>query len=179
MGSGARGGAGREPRTRLCVKNLPTHLNEDRLREIFSEHGAVTDVRIMRTADKRSRKFGFVGFADEAAAKRARHHRDLSYIDTSKITVEFALRPGSERLGRAWSKYSRGSSRHMRDNPELYQDDNANPKAPGAGGLSAQGRRGRKESHCAAARRNRGAARRQGQSTRQRPKVSRVPARDG
>ena len=139
MGSGARGGAGREPRTRLCVKNLPTHLNEDRLREIFSEHGAVTDVRIMRTADKRSRKFGFVGFADEAAAKRARHHRDLSYIDTSKITVEFALRPGSERLGRAWSKYSRGSSRHMRDNPELYQDDNANPKAPGAGGLSAQG----------------------------------------
>ena len=35
--------------TRLCVKNLPKHLKEDRFRSIFETHGHVTDARIMKT----------------------------------------------------------------------------------------------------------------------------------
>ena len=35
--------------SRVCVKNLPKHLDEKRLREHFSAKGEVTDAKIMRT----------------------------------------------------------------------------------------------------------------------------------
>ena len=75
-------------KSRLCVKNLPAHVNEKRLRQIFEAKGEVTDVRIMRTPDKRSRKFGFVGFAEEKAARFAKGHFNNTFVDTSKIRVE-------------------------------------------------------------------------------------------
>lgn len=37
------------PSSRLCVKNIPKHLKEDRLREHFAERGEVTDVKILKT----------------------------------------------------------------------------------------------------------------------------------
>ncbi|RWW83567.1 hypothetical protein BHE74_00007924 [Ensete ventricosum] len=36
-------------RSRLCIKNLPKYVNEDRLREFFSQKGEVTDAKLMRT----------------------------------------------------------------------------------------------------------------------------------
>lgn len=36
-------------RSRICVKNLPKHANEERLREFFSRKGEVTDAKLMRT----------------------------------------------------------------------------------------------------------------------------------
>jgi len=33
--------------TRLCVKNVPKHLKNDRFREIFSKFGQVTDAKIV------------------------------------------------------------------------------------------------------------------------------------
>jgi multiple RNA-binding domain-containing protein 1 len=35
--------------SRICVKNLPKHVDERRLREHFSAKGEVTDAKIMRT----------------------------------------------------------------------------------------------------------------------------------
>jgi multiple RNA-binding domain-containing protein 1 len=35
--------------SRLCIKNLPKHLTEQRLREHFSAKGQVTDVKILKT----------------------------------------------------------------------------------------------------------------------------------
>ncbi|RWW01136.1 hypothetical protein GW17_00035845 [Ensete ventricosum] len=35
--------------SRLCIKNLPKYVNEDRLREFFSQKGEVTDAKLMRT----------------------------------------------------------------------------------------------------------------------------------
>ena len=37
------------PSSRLCVKNIPKHLKDDRLREHFAERGEVTDVKILKT----------------------------------------------------------------------------------------------------------------------------------
>jgi RNA recognition motif-containing protein len=35
--------------SRVCVKNLPKHVDEKRLREHFSAKGEVTDAKIMKT----------------------------------------------------------------------------------------------------------------------------------
>eukprot|EP00899_Mesostigma_viride_P003479 jgi/Mesvir1/13131/Mv06103-RA.1 len=96
--------------SRICVKNLPRHLQDSRFREHFAGVGHVTDARIIRTKDGKSRQMGFVGYktAEEAqAAVRYFHH---SYIDTSRLEVEMAYRAGDASLPRPWSRYSEGSS---------------------------------------------------------------------
>lgn len=35
--------------TRVCVKNVPKHVNEARLKEHFAAQGEVTDVKLLRT----------------------------------------------------------------------------------------------------------------------------------
>jgi hypothetical protein len=36
-------------KSRILVKNIPKHLKEDRLKQIFSAKGEITDVKILRT----------------------------------------------------------------------------------------------------------------------------------
>ena len=36
-------------RSRICVKNLPKFIDDNRLRTLFSEKGEITDVKLMRT----------------------------------------------------------------------------------------------------------------------------------
>ena len=107
------------PSSRLCVKGLPVHMTEKRLKEAFSAAAKeqVTDAKIMKLKSGVSRKFGFIGFSTPEAAERARKYMDKSYLDTSKIGVEFAVQRGSVELERPWSKHSIGSSA----NPETAQ----------------------------------------------------------
>ena len=35
--------------SRICVKNIPKHATDDRLRKLFSEKGEVTDAKVMRS----------------------------------------------------------------------------------------------------------------------------------
>jgi RNA recognition motif-containing protein len=37
------------PSSRLCVKNIPKHLKDDRLREHFAARGEVTDCKVLKT----------------------------------------------------------------------------------------------------------------------------------
>eukprot|EP01133_Synstelium_polycarpum_P014494 gene14494-17105_t len=98
--------------TRICVKQLPKHVNEKRLRDHFSKFGDVTDCKIMKTSDGKSRMFGFVGFASEEATTKALTLNN-TFFDTSKIAVERAIATtDASSLSRPWSKYSSGSSSH-------------------------------------------------------------------
>ncbi|ORX98262.1 RNA-binding domain-containing protein [Basidiobolus meristosporus CBS 931.73] len=96
--------------SRIIVKNLPKHLNEDRFKEHFSTQGEVTDVKLIRTAQGQSRRFGYVGFRTEKEAKAAVRHFNNTFIDTSKIVVEKALPYGDASLPRPWSHHSVGST---------------------------------------------------------------------
>merc|ERR1712118_644401 len=51
-----------------------------------------------------------------------------TYIDTSKIQVEFAHEQGSDKISRPWSKYSHGSSAHRKLYPEQYKDEKTQKK---------------------------------------------------
>ncbi|GAB4818001.1 hypothetical protein N2152v2_005047 [Parachlorella kessleri] len=96
--------------SRVCVKNLPKHVDEKRLREHFSAKGEVTDAKIMRTKDGKSRQFGFVGFRSAEEARVAVKYFDKSFMDTSRLLVEFAYKFGTSEAPRAWSRYTSGTS---------------------------------------------------------------------
>ena len=100
--------------TRLCVKGLPKHLTNDRLRKHFEDVAEVTDARVCTTSSGESRLFGFVGFRTEKDAQKCLKYFNNTFIDTSKILCEIARPKGDENLARPWSKYSEGSSAHQR-----------------------------------------------------------------
>ncbi|XP_015867867.3 uncharacterized protein LOC107405344 isoform X1 [Ziziphus jujuba] len=92
--------------SRICVKNLPKHATEDRLRNFFSQKGEVTDAKLMRTKDGKSRQFAFVGFRTAHEAEEAIKYFNKSYLDSNRITCEVALKVGDPGIPRPWSQYS-------------------------------------------------------------------------
>nr|XP_043622445.1 multiple RNA-binding domain-containing protein 1 [Erigeron canadensis] len=92
--------------SRICVKNLPKHANEDRLRDYFSQKGEVTDAKLMRTSDGKSRQFGFIGFRSDEEAAEALKFFNGSYMDTYRITCEIARKVGDPEMARPWSRHT-------------------------------------------------------------------------
>ncbi|KAK6916954.1 RNA recognition motif domain, partial [Dillenia turbinata] len=93
-------------RSRICVKNLPKHVGEDRLREVFSQKGEITDAKLMRTKEGKSRQFAFIGFRTEEEAQEALKYFNNSYLDTCRITCEVARKIGDPDAPRPWSRYA-------------------------------------------------------------------------
>ncbi|KAJ9170111.1 hypothetical protein P3X46_018243 [Hevea brasiliensis] len=93
--------------SRICVKNLPKYVAEDRLREVFSQKGEITDAKLMRAKDGKSRQFAFIGFRTEHEAEEAIKYFNKSFLDTSRITCELAHKVGDPNIPRPWSRYSR------------------------------------------------------------------------
>ncbi|KAI0498956.1 hypothetical protein KFK09_019854 [Dendrobium nobile] len=92
------------------------YVKEDRLREFFSQKGEVTDAKLMRTTDGKSRQFGFVGFRTEREAEEALKFFDNTYMDTSRITCEIARRVGDPNTPRPWSRYSVMKNNLLKEN---------------------------------------------------------------
>ncbi|KAJ4846493.1 hypothetical protein Tsubulata_039981 [Turnera subulata] len=103
--------------SRICVKNLPKYVAEDRLREFFSQKGEVTDTKLMRTKDGKSRQFAFIGFHTEQEAQEAIKYFNKSYLDTSRITCEIARKVGDPDIPRPWSKYSKKKEEKASEEP--------------------------------------------------------------
>ncbi|KAF5811229.1 putative RNA recognition motif domain, nucleotide-binding alpha-beta plait domain superfamily [Helianthus annuus] len=92
--------------SRICVKNLPKHATEERIRDYFSQKGEVTDAKLMRTRDGKSRQFGFVGFRTEKEAAEALKFFHGSFMDTYRLTCEIARQVGDSEMPRPWSRHS-------------------------------------------------------------------------
>jgi len=93
--------------SRLIVKNLPSHLDESKLRNVFSKHGKVTDCKIIHKKEGRgqSRRFAFVGFHQSEEAEAARVALNDSFILKQRINVELC-----RKLTEADKKFSKKSS---------------------------------------------------------------------
>ncbi|KRX11111.1 hypothetical protein PPERSA_05220 [Pseudocohnilembus persalinus] len=79
--------------TRLIVKNIPTNVSEQNLKEHFSKFGDVTDVKIIlgnKGKSKSHRRFCFIGYKSEKACLQAKNYFNNTYLQASKIAVEFA-----------------------------------------------------------------------------------------
>jgi RNA recognition motif-containing protein len=82
---------------KLYVGNLPYSATEATLREMFAPCGEVTSVAIITDRDSgRSKGFGFVEMATDAAAQQAISQINGKTIDERAITVAEA-RPQRER----------------------------------------------------------------------------------
>lgn len=82
---------------KLYIGGIPYRSTEDELRAAFEEAGVVTSVSII--SDRmtgRSRGFGFVEMADEAAAQAAIDRWDGKELGGRTLSVSFA-RPQGER----------------------------------------------------------------------------------
>lgn len=84
---------------KLYVGNLPYSATEATLRELFAPLGEVTSVSIITDRDSgRSKGFGFVEMATEAAAQQAIAQINGKSLDDRSITVAEA-RPQADRGG--------------------------------------------------------------------------------
>lgn len=109
--------------SRLIVKNLPNGMKEERFRQLFAAFGTLTDCSLKFTKDGKFRKFGFIGFKSEEEAQAALSHFNRSFIDTSRITVEFCKSFGDPTKPRAWSKHAQKPSQPKQPSQDSSSSD--------------------------------------------------------
>jgi RNA recognition motif-containing protein len=91
--------------TRIYVGNLPYTVTNEELAQLFAPYGEVGDVNVVMDRDTgRSKGFGFVDMADDAAARRAIAELNGSPIGERTLTVNEA-RPREDRPRRSGSRW--------------------------------------------------------------------------
>ncbi|KPJ48936.1 MAG: RNA-binding protein [candidate division Zixibacteria bacterium DG_27] len=90
--------------SKLYVGNLNYQTDEEKLRELFSQHGTVSSVNIIE-----GRGFGFVEMETVEAAEKAKEALDGSQVDDRSIRVDEARpkRGGDRDRGFSQRRYSR------------------------------------------------------------------------
>ncbi|XP_017030590.1 probable RNA-binding protein 19 [Drosophila kikkawai] len=99
--------------SRIIVKQLPKHITEDKLRQIFGAQGTITDLQLKYTPDGKFRQFCFVGYSSEDEAQAAIRHLNNTCIQTSRVRVESCAALGSESKPQSWSKYAKDSKKNL------------------------------------------------------------------
>lgn len=94
--------------SRLIIKNLPTYLTSDQLKEhILTAPTSstkvniatnLTDLNLVKSKDGTSRRFAFLGFSNHQVANAVKDYFDKTYIHTSRISVDFAKEVGDDEL---------------------------------------------------------------------------------
>lgn len=87
---------------KLFVGGLSWNTSDAELRDAFSTFGETTEAKVITDRETgRSRGFGFVGFADDAAAAKAEQAMNGKMLDGRTIRVNVA----EERRDRGSSRY--------------------------------------------------------------------------
>ncbi|CAM8993641.1 unnamed protein product [Rhodiola kirilowii] len=123
--------------SRICVKKFHKDVTEDRLRDYFYQKGEITDAKLMRTVDGKSRQFAFIGYRSELEAQEAIKYFDGSFLDSSRIQCEIAHKVGDPNIPRPWSRYS------VKTNDKSTNDTNSTEVLVSSG-LNGKGKKGSK-----------------------------------
>jgi len=78
--------------TNVFVKNFANKLDEDKLKDMFSEHGRVISAAVMREECGKSKGFGFVAMENHEAALKAVNKLNGTLVGDQKIYVGRAQR---------------------------------------------------------------------------------------
>lgn len=130
-----------EAMSRIIVKGLPNFLTEDdKLKEHFvkrliQSHGnkakvndLITDVKIVKDKNGKTRRFAFVGYREEADAFDAADYFDGSYINTSKIEVSIAKSFADPRVPQPMKEQRRQIAKRLREKEEALLLEEQNTK---------------------------------------------------
>ena len=93
----------------IYVSNLSFNVQDEDLKDFFTEYGEVTSAKVI--TDKftgKSRGFGFVEMADEAASKKAIAELDGATVENRAISVSVA-KPKEDRPSRG-RNFNNGNS---------------------------------------------------------------------
>ena len=87
----------------IYIANLSFDVQDDDLRNIFAPYGEVTSAKVITDkATGRSRGFGFVEMADEAASTKAIAELDGTTVENRTIGVTVA-KPKEDRSSRGFN----------------------------------------------------------------------------
>ncbi|XP_016495332.1 polyadenylate-binding protein 2 [Nicotiana tabacum] len=89
----------------LYIKNLDDTIDDDKLKELFSEFGTVTSCKVMRDPSGISRGSGFVAFSTPEEASKALSEMNGKMIVSKPLYVAFAQRK-EERRARLQAQFS-------------------------------------------------------------------------
>lgn len=106
-----------EENMKLYVGNLPWKVDDRALKELFASYGDIEDaVVITDKFSKRSKGFGFVTFADDAAGQKAIAEMHEKEVEGRALTVSEA-KPMTPRDDAPRREYSKGPSEAPMANP--------------------------------------------------------------
>lgn len=117
----------------LYVKNLDDGIDDDKLKELFSEFGTITSCKVMRDPSGISRGSGFVAFSTPEEASRALSEMNGRMIVSKPLYVALAQRK-EERRARLQAQFSQ--MRPVAMTPSLAPRMPMYP--PGAPGIGQQ-----------------------------------------
>ncbi|PIA52882.1 hypothetical protein AQUCO_01000627v1 [Aquilegia coerulea] len=89
----------------LYVKNLDDSIDDDKLREMFSEFGTITSCKVMRDPSGISRGSGFVAFSTSEEASRALAEMNGKMVVSKPLYVAIAQRK-EDRKARLQAQFS-------------------------------------------------------------------------
>nr|XP_043635589.1 polyadenylate-binding protein 2-like [Erigeron canadensis] len=89
----------------LYVKNLDDTIDDEKLKELFSEYGTITSCKVMRDTSGISRGSGFVAFSTSEEASRALSEMNGKMIVSKPLYVALAQRK-EERRARLQAQFS-------------------------------------------------------------------------
>ncbi|GFP83481.1 polyadenylate-binding protein 8 [Phtheirospermum japonicum] len=89
----------------LYVKNLDDTIDDEKLKELFSEHGTITSCKVMRDPSGISRGSGFVAFSTPEEASRALSEMNGKMVISKPLYVAVAQRK-EERRARLQAQFS-------------------------------------------------------------------------
>ncbi|KAK9053921.1 hypothetical protein SSX86_024997 [Deinandra increscens subsp. villosa] len=89
----------------LYVKNLDDTIDDDKLKDLFSEYGTITSCKVMRDPSGISRGSGFVAFSSSEEASRALSEMNGKMIVSKPLYVALAQRK-EERRARLQAQFS-------------------------------------------------------------------------
>ena len=96
----------------VYVKNLSENLSDEKLREKFAEHGAVTSCVIMRDEEGKSKGFGFVCYEEPEGAAAAVEKLD-GYTEDEKTWVVCRAQKKAEREAELKAKFDQERRERM------------------------------------------------------------------
>ncbi|KAL1212459.1 Polyadenylate-binding protein 5 [Cardamine amara subsp. amara] len=81
----------------LYLKNLDDSVNDEKLKEMFSEYGSVTSCKVMMNSQGLSRGFGFVAYSSPEEATRAMTEMNGKMIGRKPLYIALAQRKEDRR----------------------------------------------------------------------------------